>query len=165
MKTKLYHGSLEIVDSPQILEPNRTLDYGKGFYATTSFDQAKDWVFRHKRDKEKPSYGYVNVYEIDINDVRNANTLWFDEPTEEWVDFVNNNRSNRSFSHNYDFVYGPVANDKVYAAFALYENGLLDKTELIRELKTYTLVDQLLLHTPEALSNLKFVESVKIAIQ
>ena len=165
MKTKLYHGSLEIVDSPQILEPNRTLDYGKGFYATTSFDQAKDWVFRHKRDKEKPSYVYVNVYEIDINDARNANTLWFDEPTEEWVDFVNNNRSNRSFSHNYDFVYGPVANDKVYAAFALYENGLLNKTELIRELKTYTLVDQLLLHTPEALSNLKFVESIKIAIQ
>lgn len=165
MKIKLYHGSLEIVDTPQILEPNRTLDYGKGFYTTTNFDQAKDWVFRHKRDKEKPSCGYVNVYEIDINDVRNANTLWFEEPTEEWVDFVNNNRSDKTFSHNYDFVYGPVANDKVYAAFALFESGLLNKIELIRELKTYTLVDQLLFHTSDALSKLKYVESVKIAIQ
>ena len=41
---KLYHGSLEIVDFPEIREPNRTLDYGSGFYTTTSFRQAEDWV-------------------------------------------------------------------------------------------------------------------------
>lgn len=27
----LYHGSLEIIRKPAILEPNRTMDYGKGF--------------------------------------------------------------------------------------------------------------------------------------
>ena len=38
---KLYHGSLEIVKEPQIRLANRTLDYGMGFYTTTSQEQAE----------------------------------------------------------------------------------------------------------------------------
>ena len=41
---KLYHGSLEIVKEPQIRLANRTLDYGMGFYTTTSQEQAELWV-------------------------------------------------------------------------------------------------------------------------
>ena len=33
---KLYHGSIDTVSKPEIREPSRTLDYGKGFYTTTS---------------------------------------------------------------------------------------------------------------------------------
>ena len=40
----LFHGSLQIIKEPRILVPNRTLDYGAGFYTTTSRLQAKDWV-------------------------------------------------------------------------------------------------------------------------
>lgn len=40
----LYHGSLDIVKNPEIREPNRTLDYGKGFYLTSSYEQAEKWV-------------------------------------------------------------------------------------------------------------------------
>ena len=161
---KIYHGSLEVVAVPEIREPNRTLDYGCGFYTTTDYKQAKDWVTRHVKDKSRPDHGYVNIYDVDIDRVRNGNCLWFDKPTEEWVDFVYANRNDRSFAHNYDFVYGPVANDKVYAAFALYEAGLLDKQELIRELKTYKLVDQLLMHTAESLSSMKFIEAREIKL-
>lgn len=28
---KLYHGSIEVVEFPEIRTPNRTLDYGAGF--------------------------------------------------------------------------------------------------------------------------------------
>lgn len=159
---RIYHGSLEIVDKPEIREPNRTLDYGKGFYTTTDFTQAENWVRRHSHDKEKPSLGYVNIYDIDS--VRNDNTLWFDAPTEEWIDFVYANRNDLHFSHNYDFVYGPVANDRVYAAFTLYESNLLNKQELIRELKTFKLVDQLLFHTEKSLGKLIFVESKEVIL-
>ncbi|MDO4462412.1 MAG: DUF3990 domain-containing protein [Bacteroidia bacterium] len=165
MNTKIYHGSLQVVKAPQILSPNRTLDYGAGFYTTTSFEQARDWALRHKRDKNTPPEGYVNLYNVDLDFIRNSNTLWFDAPSEEWVDFVYANRNNLSFHHDYDYVYGPVANDKVYAAFTLYESGLLDKSELIRELKTYTLVDQLLFHTTKALNNLSFIEAIPIPFQ
>lgn len=156
---EVYHGSLEIVTNPEIRRPNRTLDYGAGFYTTTDYRQARDWVIRHNK---KAQTGYVNVYEIDMKAVRKANTLWFDKPTDAWIDFVDSNRNTQGFIHNYDFVYGPVANDRVYAAFALYESRLLNKQELLTMLKVYDLVDQLLCHTPEALKLLKFKESHKI---
>lgn len=50
----------------------------------------------------------------------------------------------------------------MYAAFALYEGGLLNKQELIQELKTYLLVDQVLFHTEHALSYLIFLEAKEI---
>jgi hypothetical protein len=49
-----------------------------------------------------------------------------------------------------------MADDRVYAAFALYESGVYNKQDLIRELKTYVLVDQYLFHTERALSLLTF---------
>ena len=49
-----------------------------------------------------------------------------------------------NYMHNYDIVWGPVADDRVYAAFALYEQGFLDKRALINELRAYKLVDQIL---------------------
>ena len=70
---KVYHGSLEIVCTPEILEPNRTLDYGAGFYTTTDFNQAKHWVERHKN--EDVQFGYVNVYEVDGAKIKEAKGL------------------------------------------------------------------------------------------
>ena len=43
MKT-LYHGGLIIVDKPKIIHSNRTLDFGKGFYTTSSKEQATQWI-------------------------------------------------------------------------------------------------------------------------
>ena len=159
---KVYHGSLEIVTNPEIRISDRTLDYGSGFYTTTDFDQARRWVERRKNDGADA--GFINVYEISKEAILEKKTLWFDFPSEDWVDFVHENRTNRNFKHDFDFVYGPVANDKVYAAFALYEDSLLNKQELIAELKTYVLVDQLLLHTEKALECLTFIESIKIEL-
>lgn len=158
---KLYHGSLEIVMRPVIRQMNRTLDYGRGFYTTTSEKQAEDWVKRRLKEAEATN-GYVNVYEFNERIGLSLKNLMFDAPTEEWVDFVMHNRTERGFSHDYDIVYGPVANDRVYAAFALYEGGLLDKQNLIAELKTYKLVDQYLFHTEAALMALTFIEAKEI---
>ena len=159
---KLYHGSLEVVSEPRIITPNRTLDYGRGFYTTTSYEQAEQWVRRRRGTQH--SVGYVNVYELaDIlpDDIKQ---LRFETPTEEWVDFVMRNRTERGFEHSFDIVYGPVANDRVYAAFALYESNLLDKEGLIRELRTYELVDQFLFHTEQSLQHLTFIEAKEVTL-
>ena len=150
------NGSLEIVKEPQIRLANRTLDYGMGFYTTTSQEQAELWVKR--KIGERNEKGIVNIYEFDLSSAEKLNVLRFTEPTEEWLDFVMENRTNKDYRHNYNIVYGPVANDRVYAAFALYEGGLLNKQELIQELKTYLLVDQLLFHTERSLSYLTFLK-------
>lgn len=160
---KLYHGSLELVKTPEIRESNHTLDYGKGFYATTSIEQAENWVRRRTREM-KVSHGYVNVYEFDESALRKVKSLMFYQPTDDWVDFVHQNRTVKGFQHDYAIVYGPVANDRVYAAFALYEGGVLSKQELIRELKTYKLVDQYLFHTSLALQYLSFIEAKEVIL-
>lgn len=152
----LYHRSPQIVREPRILVPNRTLDYGVGFYTTTSEQQAHDWAFHRISGKE---CAYVNVYEFDEDAASALKRLNFhNPPEEEWVDFVYANRNQRDFQHDYDLVYGPVANDRVYAAFALYEQGLLNKQELILELKTFTLIDQMVFHTEAGLEFLKLIE-------
>ena len=159
---KLYHGSLEVVSEPRIITPNRTLDYGRGFYTTTSYEQAEQWVRRRRGTQH--SVGYVNVYELADILPEEIKQLRFDTPTEEWVDFVMRNRTERGFEHSFDIVYGPVANDRVYAAFALYESNLLDKEGLIRELRTYELVDQFLFHTEQSLQYLTFIEAKEVTL-
>ena len=158
---RIYHGSIEKVESPEIRESNRTLDYGQGFYTTTSYEQAEAWV-RRRMNEKRASRGYVCVYELDERVLQNLNTLIFDQPTEEWVDFVMQNRTQKGYVHEFDIVYGPVANDRVYAAFALYEGGLINKQALIAELKAYKLVDQYLFHTEKALQALTFIEAKEV---
>ena len=77
----LYHGSIEIVENPEIRIPSRSLDYGYGFYTTTSLKQAEDWVKR-KLNSNNP-IGYVNIYEFDENLIKCLNALLFESPTEE----------------------------------------------------------------------------------
>jgi hypothetical protein len=158
----LYHGSIELVSNPEIRISNRTLDYGFGFYTTSSYKQDEDWVKRKLSDAIQ--VGVVNVYEFDESYLNKLNSLLFYKPTEEWVDFVMKNRTDIDFDHGYDIVYGPVANDKVYASFALYEAGIIDKTTLIKDLKTYKLVDQYLFHTAESLKTIKFLEAKEVRL-
>ena len=160
---KVYHGSLEIVETPEIREPNRTLDYGSGFYTTTSSEQAEEWV-RRKMKSNRVAKGFVNEYELDIDNLQSVKCLLFESPTDEWIDFVMNNRLNKDFVHDFDVVYGPVAHDRVYTCFALYEGGLMSKQNLLAELKTYELVDQYLFHTEQALQLLTFTKANEILL-
>ena len=52
-------------------------------------------------------------------DDRSLSRLWFTSPTVEWLSFVRDNRrmiasnaQNLEPRHDYDVVYGPIANDK-----------------------------------------------------
>ncbi|MDE6806907.1 MAG: DUF3990 domain-containing protein [Prevotella sp.] len=161
--SKIYHGSIEIVENPEIRQSNRSLDYGSGFYTTTSFAQAKKLVDRRMKDKGV-AMGHVNVYELDDKALENMKVLLFKKPTEEWVNFVMRNRTERGFAHDYDIVYGPVADDSVYTQFTLYEGGIISMPTLIQELKTYKLVDQYLFHTEKSLTSIKFIESIKVEL-
>ena len=162
---KLYHGSLVIVDSPKILprENGRTADFGAGFYTTTNYNQAERWV-KIRKGTEQHQNGFVSEFDVpnDILSNSDLKILKFDSASEGWLDFVVENRHNKSFNHNYDLVYGPVANDRVYTTIALYEDELLDKDATIARLKTFTLVDQMLFHTEKALAYLHFSRSIPV---
>lgn len=157
----LYHGSLEIVEKPQILQANRPLDFGTGFYTTTSLQQARRWV-KLRMEQSQASVGFINIYEYTPK--RDLRTRLFRSANEAWVDFVHANRSIQDYNHDYDIVTGPVANDNVYLSFNLYESGIITKRELIRRLKTYKLVDQLLFHTELSLDTLEYVGNKEVRI-
>lgn len=161
--SKIYHGSFEVVKKPEIRQPNRSLDYGSGFYTTTSFAQTQKLVERRMKDKGV-AVGRVNVYELDEKALENMNVLLFKKPTVEWVNFVMRNRMERGFTHDYDIVYGPVADDSVYTQFTLYEGSIISMPTLIQELKTYKLVDQYLFHTEKSLTAIKFIESIDVKL-
>lgn len=42
---KLYHESNVEIKNPKILESDRKLDFGTGFYLTTSYEQAENGQF------------------------------------------------------------------------------------------------------------------------
>lgn len=158
---KLYHGSLVTVKKPSVLKGRNTVDFGKGFYTTTSFEQAQKWADL-KRKRSGVSRAVVSVYEAP-DDLLNGRyvTLNFIGPTKDWLDFVVNNRKGQGDGH-YDLTMGPVANDQLYATIRLYEQGVVTAAAAIDMLKTHVLFDQLAFHNQTAANELVFVEAVEV---
>ena len=113
---KLYHGSY--VDIKEIdfsmSFPNK--DFGKGFYLSDNYEQAFQIAkFKSEALDVQP---VVNVYEFDEEILSHPELLSvkvFKEYSEDWADFVLRNRTsdNGESIHNFDIVYGPIANDRV----------------------------------------------------
>ena len=157
----LYHGGSVAIEKPQVASPlrNRPLDFGSGFYTTTSLEQAKRWVALRRDQDLDFGPGVVSRYHFDQSAFfdRNLRVLKFSrDDLSPWFYFVMSNRHIKSYSHNYDLVIGPVANDKVFVTLTMFEQGIIDKFMAIQQLKTFVLWDQYLFHTEQALKYLKF---------
>lgn len=156
----LYHGSNVIVSEPKLIEQNRFLDFGFGFYTTTNKTRAigfADKVTKRRKEGDKA----VSVYEIDeARAFRECSVLRFDSANEAWLDFVSENRSGNYTGKAYDFIFGSVANDDVYTTFTLYSAGVLTKEQTLEALKIKKLYNQLVLSSEKALSYLKFIGTV-----
>lgn len=59
----VYHGSVSIVEQPDVLHSYRPLDFGKGFYVTSVKAQAERWA-RRKADLTGRGAPIVNVYRM-----------------------------------------------------------------------------------------------------
>lgn len=160
----LYHGGLIPVPVPRIIRGDRIGDFGIGFYATTDLEQARRFAIR-KCSVSKADAGCVSVYAVPDNilDCGRWKVKRFSGATREWIDFVFANRKTPNYGHDFDIVYGPVANDQVYASLSLFENGMIGRSELVRRLKTRKLTDQMLFHTEEALKELRFAEALEVS--
>lgn len=158
----IYHGSNMVVEQPKILQGERMLDFGTGFYATSNKEQAVRWAERVAGRRE-PKDQILSIYDFDLEAAeRNLTVIRFDEPNSEWLDFVCANRSGRESAEPYDIVFGPVADDKVYTVIQYYENGVYDKNEAIRRLKVEKLFNQILFHTDKSLAYCRFTGFEKL---
>lgn len=152
----IYHGSTALVEHPEIRIGETFLDFGAGFYTTTSYEQAERWA-KIKMRRENKTIGYVSTYQFDL-DAAKDNTIihTFDTADMDWLTFVVNNRRGVSSPFSTDMHIGPVADDNVYRSIRLFEAGVYDADETIKRLKTEILHDQWTFHTNKILSYLSF---------
>ncbi|CDD92700.1 putative uncharacterized protein [Coprobacillus sp. CAG:826] len=157
----LYHGSNMIVENPRLIEQNRFLDFGYGFYTTTNKAQAEN--FARKVVARKGGKPIVNVYEIsEKTDIKGLKIKKIKSPDEEWLDFVCEHRNGTYNKEQYDLIIGAVANDDVYRTLQVYSTGILTKEQAITALKIKKLFDQYVFATVEAISLLKFVDAEEV---
>ena len=153
----LYHGSNVEVRKPQILTPNRTLDFGSGFYTTTNLVQATDFARRVTNNRGSGT-ATVSVFEIDENSAFDqCDTLKFSGVDDAWLEFVADHRMDLYCGPEYDLVFGPVANDDVYETLQLFVNGAISRLYAMERLKVKELFNQLVFKTEKALAFLRFV--------
>lgn len=158
---RLYHGSNVEVRKPSLRLSRKNTDFGRGFYTTTSAEQAEHWT-SIKIDRAKSGRRVVSVFEVDDDLLTNSGIKIreFHGPDEAWLNFVVDSR--KGVQHDYDLVFGPVANDKVFTVVNLYENGVIDAPAAIAQLKAYKTYDQLSFHTERVIRELRFVESYEV---
>lgn len=158
---RLYHGSDVEVVSPQLRESRRALDFGEGFYVTSSFDQACKWAISVCGRRGTRS-AMVSVYEFDTSALDWLDVCRFDEADADWLEFVTLNRKQAYSGRTFDVVVGPVANDRTMTVLTLYFSGLLSQDETIERLKVQRLRDQYAFKSGRSLRQLFFLEAMTL---
>jgi len=151
---------MEIIQ-PDLSYSRHNLDFGKGYYVTTLQEQAEKWAKRKGRMSKKTAI--VSVYALDES---NLNILSFDGYTEQWLDFVVQNRLGKQVLHNHDAIYGNIADDDVATVVNDYVRLLgigrisqNSKSFFLEQLQYSKPNNQYCIVTQRGLDALKFIES------
>jgi hypothetical protein len=155
----LYHGTNCDFSQIDLGKTKPYKDFGKGFYVTDIQRQA--FELAKNRCRIWGGSPIVQEYEFDEGELQSGalSVLRFEKVCVEWADFIYKNR-NRSanFSHKYDVVVGPIADDGVAYLLNLYEEGLRTLEELAKELEYKDLNNQFCFLTDRAISLLHRVK-------
>ncbi|MDE7135131.1 MAG: DUF3990 domain-containing protein [Muribaculaceae bacterium] len=130
----LYHGSNIKITKIDLSKSKPFKDFGQGFYLSDDETQAMDMAkFKSSIEDGSP---IVTRFEFDETGLISSTlmTMRFETYSDEWLDFIIANMEGTA-KKKYDFVYGPIANDKVGLQLRKYKDELIDKNELLERLK------------------------------
>ncbi len=152
---KLYHGTNQIIQDIDLslCMPNK--DFGRGFYLTDIRKQAEYMAIR-KVEQTGTGERVVIEYDFDEHLLR-SKTLrikHFEKPTKDWARFILANRFDPDFTHDYDIVTGPIANDRVAFQLRRYHQEMISLAQLVRELTYRKLNSQFFFGTEQAVKHL-----------
>ena len=110
----LFHGSNIKIDVIDLTKSKRYKDFGQAFYLSAEEEQARKMaiakVVQFGGEESVTSFAF-NESCLSSNELQ---VKCFTEYSREWAEFVFNNRDeNQDFSHEYDIVYGPIADDYI----------------------------------------------------
>ena len=149
----IYHGTNFLFEEIDLEKSNNRRDFGRGFYCTVLYEQAKEWAKRlYMRNFQGGKYVYSYLFQ-------QAETLKikrFEALDKEWLEFIKDNRTKGGTQHTYDVVIGPVADDNTMETVQLYISGILTADEAVDRLRYSKINNQVSFHTKEALKHLHF---------
>lgn len=132
----LYHGSYTVIPEIQLSKCSPGLDFGKGFYLTTSFEQALGYipsaVKKNIRRRRLPkdfdvNDGCVSVYKFHADPSLFIHC--FQTADVDWLHFVASNRNDWLFQEyrakleRFDIIGGKIADDSTAATLNSYISG------------------------------------------
>ena len=177
--TVLYHGSNVPVTTPDLNLGAPRKDFGRGFYLTSSREQAESFArtvtrrINRRCPNSTKGYGFLSTYQFAPNEA--VLTKVFETADAEWLHCVAAHRGAISLRHTveelsvYDVIVGKVANDQTNATLLAYLGGLygtpgdkLADDTCIRLLLPDRLHDQACLRSNQALDCLTFVRGERI---
>ena len=123
----LYHGTNKAFDTIDLTKSKPNKDFGQGFYLSREYSQAMEMA-KTKFEQLKTGFPTVLTYEVDEELMNQLKVLRFDAYTFEWAKFIIMNRQNDTLKpmHDYDIVFGPIANDRVGVQLWKFENHMID---------------------------------------
>ena len=152
----LYHGTNMDFDTIDFSQSKRYKDFGRGFYLTDIRLQAEELA--RKRAILNGGKAFVQEYEFDELWLRHDSlkVLHFENASIDWARFIYQNR-NRTlhFTHDYDIVIGPIADDRVAYLLDRYKEGSYTLEELADKLKYKHLNNQYFFGTNRSIALLK----------
>lgn len=161
----LYHGSNVEIGKIDLTLGQKNKDFGQGFYLTDIYEQAFEMAKRRVKivslqDENDNQYSpIVTRFFFDEQAFCDPTikSKRFEGATAEWAEFIAMNRyaTKNGFIHDYDIVYGPVANDGVYDQLRRFIQGRITSHELAEELKYTKLNNQYYFGSEKALGYLK----------
>ena len=156
---QLYHGSNVKIEVPDLIHSKPFKDFGRGFYLSPDKQQALDMAFQKVNQTKE---GKAEVTEFLFDETLMASdelkVMSYPDYSEEWALFVlaNRDRQREQPTHDYDIVYGPIADDGVTYQLRRYEGGVISLSRLVEELKyAKGITFQYFFGTERALNQLK----------
>lgn len=135
---RLFHGSNMKIEEPDLKHSKPYKDFGVGFYLSADKQQAWDMAFQ-KVNQTQTGKAEVTEFLFDetLMTSESLKVLSYPDYCEEWALFVLANRDKKAEHpvHDYDIVYGPIADDGVTYQLRRYEGGVISLSRLVDELR------------------------------
>ena len=157
----LYHGGTDIVEKPIIKPLSAGRDFGKGFYCTDIRSQAEKWAKRQGRIRKQTAV--LNMYEFDKDSAqRDLHFRIFMDYSSEWLELIMNCRKNPQYAHEFDIVYGKIANDDVGETVQAVLDGFMPFDFALQKLAFMPSNNQYCFCSEKSLVYCGYIKSVKV---
>ena len=168
-KLILFHGSPEIIQTPEFGKGKSYNDYGKGFYCTEHLELAKEWACTENSD------GYANKYELETEGLSILNLSSEEYTILHWLALLMQYRQFRVSTPvmkrgmgwlkehflidltPYDVIIGYRADDSYFSFARAFMNNEISLSQLSYAMRLGKLGEQFVLKSPTAFDRIKFI--------